>query len=383
VLVAVLQEIAPGERRVALVPDAVRAVVRAGLEVAVQTGAGVAAGFDDAAYRTAGARVESDPATLAAKADVLLKVQPPSDSEIAALRAGSALIGFLRPLDEPARVARLAGAGITSFAMELLPRVARAQAMDALSSQASIAGYRAVLRAAVTQHKMFPMMTTAAGTISPARVLVVGAGVAGLQAIATAKRLGAVVEAYDTRAAVKEQVQSLGARFVELELDARDAEDAGGYARAQSEAFLARQREQLGVRIRAADVVITTALVPGERAPLLIDAATARGMRPGSVIVDLAASAGGNCALTRPDEEVEEGGVKVLGPTNLPAEAAGDASSVYARNVSSFLLHLVKDGALAVDLEDEIIRESLLTHAGRVTQDRVRSRLGAGEEASA
>jgi NAD(P) transhydrogenase subunit alpha len=375
-LVAVPKETAAGERRVALVPDAVRQLARAGLEVAVQSGAGTEAGFDDKAYEAAGARLEPDAGSFVAKADLVLRVQAPSDAEIASLRRGSVLIGFLRPLDQPATAARLAAAGVTSFAVELVPRTTRAQAMDALSSQASLAGYRAVLLAALELAKILPMMTTAAGTIAAARVLVIGAGVAGLQAISTARRLGALVEAYDTRPAVKEQVESLGARFVELPLDTRDAEGAGGYAKAQSDEFLAKQRELLAERVRAADAVITTALVPGTRAPLLIDAAVVSGMRPGSVIVDLAASNGGNCALTRPDETVVAGGVHVLGPTNLPSQAAHDASRVYARNLTALSQHLVKDGALRLDLEDEITRGALLTHDGKVVNEAIRAKLG-------
>jgi NAD(P) transhydrogenase subunit alpha len=373
--VAVAKETTANERRVALVPDAVRLLVRAGLEVALQAGAGAAAGYPDAAYEAAGAKIEPDPAQLLAAADVVLAVQAPGDAAIASLRRGSVLVGFLRPLDQPALAARLAAAGVTSFAVELVPRTTRAQAMDALSSQASLAGYRAVLLAAVELGKILPMMTTAAGTIAAARLLVIGAGVAGLQAIATARRLGALVEAYDTRPAVKEQVESLGARFVELPLDTRDAEGAGGYAKAQSDEFLARQRELLAERVRAADAVITTALVPGARAPLLIDASMVSGMRPGSVIVDLAAANGGNCALTRPDETVVAGGVHVLGPTNLPAQAAHDASRVYARNLTALLQHLVKDGALQLDLGDEITRGALLTHEGRVVAEAVQARL--------
>jgi NAD(P) transhydrogenase subunit alpha len=374
-LAAVPKESAPGERRVALVPDVVKALVKLGLEIAVEAGAGDAAGASDEAWERAGVRVERDVAALLGKADLVLKVAPPSEAEIARLRRASVLIGFLRPLEEPARAARLAEQGVTSFAMELVPRVTRAQAIDALSSQASLAGYRAVLLAALELGKILPMMTTAAGTIAAARVLVIGAGVAGLQAIATARRLGAIVEAYDTRPAVKEQVESLGARFVELPLDTRDAEGAGGYARAQSEEFLAKQRALLGERVRAADAVITTAQVPGARAPLLIEAEVVAGMKPGAVIVDLAAAGGGNCALTRPDEKVVAGHVTILGPTNLPSQAAADASRVYARNLVNLLQLLVQEGALHLDLEDEIVRGALLTHEGRVVAEAVRARL--------
>jgi NAD(P) transhydrogenase subunit alpha len=276
--------------------------------------------------------------------------------------------------------ARLARAGVTSFAMELIPRITRAQAMDALSSQANLAGYRAVLLAAGALPRIFPMLVTAAGTITAARVLVIGAGVAGLQAIATARRLGAVVEAYDTRPAVKEQVVSLGARFVELDLDTGDAEDAGGYAKAQSEEFYRRQRAQLALRVAAADVVITTALVPGQPAPRLIEAEAVREMRPGSVIVDLAAEKGGNCALTQPGRSARVDGVTVIGHTNLPAEIPANASQMYARNLTSFLKHLLVEGKPVIDVADEITRGALLSHEGRIANDAVRARVAAGAE---
>jgi NAD(P) transhydrogenase subunit alpha len=370
------KETASGERRVALVPDAARLLKKAGLDLAVQAGAGYAAGVDDAVYEREGVAVVADAAALLGGADVVFRVQPPSDAEIAAMKRGTTLVSFLRPLDEPQIAARLAAAGITSFAMELVPRITRAQAMDALSSQASLAGYRAVLLAGATMGKVLPMMTTAAGTITASRVLVIGAGVAGLQAIATARRLGAVVEAYDTRPAVKEQIASLGARFVELPLDTSDAEGTGGYAKAQSDEFLAKQRELLGARVKVSDAVISTAAVPGARAPLLIDAETVAGMKPGSVIVDLAAATGGNCALTKADETVVAHGVTILGPTNLPSEASVDASRVYARNLATLLLHLVKDGAFAMDLEDEITKGALVTRDGQVVHPAVKAKLG-------
>ena len=374
--VVALRETASGEHRVAIVPDAARTFAKAGVELAVESRAGDRAGVTDEAYERAGVAVTSDRAALLGSADFLLKVQPPSDDELSALRAGAVLISFLRPLDEPQRAAALAKRGITSIAMELVPRITRAQAMDALSSQASLAGYRAVLLAAQGLGKVLPMMTTAAGTIAAGRVLVIGAGVAGLQAIATARRLGAIVEAYDTRPAVREQVESLGARFIELPLDTSDAEGAGGYAKAQSEEFLAKQRALLGERIHAADAVITTAAVPGARSPMLIDEDTVQGMKHGSVIVDLAAAGGGNCALTQADQKIVAHGVTIFGPTNLPSEAAVDASRVYARNLANLLVLLVKDGALHVDLEDEVVRGALLTHEGQVVADAVRARLG-------
>jgi NAD(P) transhydrogenase subunit alpha len=371
-IVGVPAETAPGERRVALVPDAAKAAIATGLEVVMQSGAGDAAGFDDAAYEAAGARVSTD-ASEVWSAALVLKVQPPSLEEVGKLTRGATLIGFLRPLDQPQLASQLASAGITAFAMELMPRITRAQSMDALSSMSTIAGYRAVILAAASLHKIFPMMVTAAGTLQPARAFVIGAGVAGLQAIATAKRLGAVVEAYDTRPAVKEQVESLGARFIELDLDTGDAEDAGGYAKAQDEAFYQKQREELGKKLKNSDVVITTALVPGQRAPLLIDEAAVRGMKSGSVIVDLAAEQQGNCECTDPEREVVVHGVRIIPGTNLPSDIPANASQMYAKNLITFLKHLAPEGELVLDLEDEITRGALLTHEGEIANDRVKA----------
>ena len=374
-IIGVPKESQPGERRVALVPDAVKLLVRDELEVRVEAGAGESAGFPDSAYVEAGAAIEHDAKALFSGSDVLVKVQPPGPrdgaDELDWLRSGGTLIGFLKPLDRPDLAARLASAEVTSFSMELMPRITRAQSMVALSSQATISGYRAVLLAAVGLPKIFPMLVTAAGTISPARVLVIGAGVAGLQAIATARRLGAVVESYDTRPAVKEQVESLGARFVELDLDTEDAEDAGGYAKAQTEEFYQRQRAELGKTVAKSDVVITTALVPGQQAPLLIEEEAVKAMPRGSVIVDLAAEKGGNCAVTQADQTVVVHGVTVIGSTNLPAEIPANASQMYAKNIVTFLKHLVTDGQLQLDLEDEITSGAMLTHEGRVTNERV------------
>jgi NAD(P) transhydrogenase subunit alpha len=379
-IIAVAREKAQGERRVALVPADVQKLVGRGLDVVVECGAGLESGCDDAAYAAAGAKLEKDGAALLKRADLVLKVQPPvaltkSRHEADLIRKGAALIGFLRPLDEPDIAARLAKRNVTAFAMELVPRITRAQAIDALSSQATVAGYRAVTLAATALPRFFPMLVTAAGTVSPARVLVIGAGVAGLQAIATAHRLGAVVEAYDTRPVVREQVESLGARFVELELDTSEAEDAGGYAREQTEEFYEKQRELIAQRVAASDVVITTALVPGAPAPRLIEESAVQAMRPGSVIVDLAAPNGGNCALTRVDEEVVAHGVRILGPSNLPSEVAVHASQMYSRNVETLLAHLIPEDALKLDLEDELTSGPLLTHGGEVVNDRVRSLL--------
>jgi NAD(P) transhydrogenase subunit alpha len=382
-IVAVAKEISAGERRVALVPDVVKQLKSKGVDVVVERGAGLSAGFDDEAYERAGATIEADPKALFSRADFLLKVQAPAElpdgsNELDALRPGSMLVGFLRPLDAPELAGRLAAAKVTAFAVELMPRITRAQAMDALSSMSSLAGYRAVILAADALPRIFPMLVTAAGTIVATRVLIIGAGVAGLQAIATARRLGAIVEAYDTRPAVKEQVESLGARFVELDLETEDAEGAGGYAKAQSEEFYRRQREQLAKRVAAADVVITTALVPGQRAPLLIEESAVRAMRRGSVIVDLAAEKGGNCACTEADREVEVQGVRILGPTNLPSDLAFNASQMYAKNLGTFLLHLLKDGKIELDLEDEITRGALLSHQGEIANEAVRSRVAKG-----
>ncbi len=374
--IGVPKESLAGEFRVALIPDAVRGLVGDAVEVLVERGAGEPAGYPDAFYEKAGAQL-ADRARVLAESDVLTAVHADPD-HLEGFPSGRVLIGLLRPLDRPGWARALAERGITSFAMELMPRITRAQSMDALSSQSNLAGYRAVLVAAAALAKALPMMVTAAGTISPARVLVLGAGVAGLQAIATAKRLGAVVEAYDVRPAVKEQVESLGGRFLELELETAGAEDAGGYAKAQSEEFLAKQRELLSQRVAAADVVITTALVPGRPAPRLVEEEAVRAMKPGSVVVDMAAESGGNCSLTRPDEVVEVEGVRVFGPTNLPSEVAFHASQTYARNVSAFLKHLMPEGALKVDRDDEITDGALLTFEGAVVDERVKALLDPG-----
>jgi NAD(P) transhydrogenase subunit alpha len=371
----VLSETAPGERRVALVPDVASRLAAAGFEVTVQAGAGEAAGFTDDAYREAGAAVEADRPALLAAADVALSVQALRPEDVPSLRRGAATISFLQPATQGSLVEALAARGVTAFSLELVPRISRAQSMDALSSQASLAGYKGVLMAANRLGKFFPMLMTAAGTIPPARVLVLGAGVAGLQAIATARRLGAVVEAYDVRPAVKEEVKSLGATFLELELEAQEGQ--GGYARVQSEEFLGRQRELLTERVAAADVVVTTAAVPGRRAPLLVTAAMVAGMRRGSVVVDLAADTGGNCELTRPGQVAEVDGVWVDGTTNVPGTVPLHASQLYARNVSSLLQHLAPKGELQVDLEDEITRGACVTHGGEVVSERARELMAA------
>ncbi len=382
-IVGIPREIAPGERRVALAPDSIRQLSDTGLEFVLEAGAGQAAGFEDSAYTELGARVEAS-AEAVLGADLVLKVQPPRERpdgghEVDALRSGATLISFLRPLDQPELASRLAERGVTAMALELVPRITRAQSMDALSSQANLAGYRAVVLAADRLPKMFPMMVTAAGTVSPARVFVIGAGVAGLQAIATAKRLGAVVEAYDTRPAVAEQVQSLGGKFVELQLETGDAEDAGGYAREQSEEFYARQRELMAKVAGNSDVVVTTALVPGRRAPLLIDEAGVRGMKRGAVIVDLAADNGGNCAFVEAGREVEVDGVTLIGAGNLASDLPSDASRLLGKNFQTLLKHLIADGALDLDLEDEITAGMTVCHEGKVIHEMVLGRLGGGE----
>ncbi|HYY06407.1 MAG TPA: Re/Si-specific NAD(P)(+) transhydrogenase subunit alpha [Candidatus Limnocylindria bacterium] len=379
--VAVPREIAPGERRVALVPEAAAALVKSGLEVLVETGAGDGAFHADAAFEKAGARIVPDAGTLYGEADVVLKVQKPTLGEVDRLREGAVLVSFLQPLTSPELVERLAARRITSFGMEGIPRISRAQKMDALSSQANLAGYKAVLIAAESLGKLFPMMMTAAGTVFAARVLVIGAGVAGLQAIATARRLGAQVWGYDVRAAVKEQVASLGAKFLELDLGIADAEDRGGYAKALTAEASRRQQELLAERTAEFDVVVTTALVPGRPAPRLVTGETVGRMRPGSVIVDLAAEAGGNCELTEPDRVVVHHGVTIHGPTNLPATMPVHASQLYARNVTELLRELVRDGALALDFDDEVVKGACVTHGGAVVSEAVRTALAARKTA--
>ena len=362
--IGVPKETAANERRVALVPDTVGRLVKAGLEVAVEQGAGAAAAFPDDAYRSAGAGLVGTPADVFGS-DVVLKVQAPSTAEVALCREGAALVALFQPAAERDIVASLAARKVTAFSLALLPRITRAQPMDVLSSQATVAGYKAVLLAATTAGRLFPMLVTAAGTLPPARVLVLGAGVAGLQAIATARRLGAVVSAFDVRPAVKEQVESLGAKFLQLEIG-EQAEAAGGYAKQLSEETHRRELAFIAQHVKDTDVVITTAAIPGKRAPILITADAVRGMKPGAVIVDLAAETGGNCEVTEPGTEVRLAGVVVLGPLNLPSTLPLHASQMYAKNISSFLLHVTRDGTLVVDFDDEIIRDTCVTHAGEV-----------------
>jgi NAD(P) transhydrogenase subunit alpha len=379
--VAVPKEIAPGERRVALTPEASAALVKGGVDVLVERGAGEGAFHPDAAFEKAGARTVPDAAALYGQADVVLKVQKPTLAEVEQLREGAVLVSFLQALTSPDLVRRLAARRITSFGMEGIPRISRAQKMDALSSQANIAGYKAVLIAAESLAKFFPMLMTAAGTVFAARALVIGAGVAGLQAIATARRLGAQVWGYDVRPVVKEQVESLGAKFLEFDLGVADAEDKGGYAKALSADASRRQQEMLGEKTKEFDVVITTALVPGRPAPRLVTKETVAGMRSGSVIVDLAAEAGGNCELTEPDQEVVRHGVTIHGPTNLPATMPVHASQLYARNVTELLHEFLKNGALTLDFADEIVKGACVTHGGEVVSDAVKAALAAGKPA--
>ena len=380
-IVAVPRESFPGERRVSLVPSVLPALTKASIDIVVEASAGVSAGFPDKAYIEKGARLAATKTQLLADAEIVLQVRSPGAAgkvgltELGLLRAGQTIIGCSEPLAEPKTAQAVAERGIRSFSMELIPRITRAQSMDALSSMATIAGYKAVLLAAETLPRMFPMMMTAAGTITPARVFVGGAGVAGLQAIASARRLGARVEAYDVRPAVKEQVESLGANFVELPLETGDAEDAGGYAKAQDESFLERQREMMARVVANSDVVITTALIPGKTAPILITGDMVAGMDPGAVIVDLASERGGNCELTEADEIIISNGVTVLGPSNITSTVPYHASQMYAKNISTLLLHLVSNGTLTLDLEDEITAGTLVSNDGQVVHPRVKELL--------
>ncbi|MGA8868359.1 MAG: Re/Si-specific NAD(P)(+) transhydrogenase subunit alpha [Candidatus Sulfotelmatobacter sp.] len=377
-IVGVPKESYPGERRVALVPLVIPSLTKAGLEVMVEAGAGEQAGYPDAAYVEKGAKIVPDRATVFGAADLVVQVLCYGSNDLTGkddlplMRRGQMLIGFLRPFGSREVVQQIAAAGVTSFSVELVPRTTRAQSMDALSSMGTICGYKAVLLAAETSLRIFPMMTTAAGTITPARVFVIGAGVAGLQAISTARRLGAVASAYDMRPAAKEQVQSLGGRFVELPIEAQNAQDARGYGTAQDETFYARQRELLTRVVAESDVVITAAVIPGKKSPVLITTDMVKGMAPGSVIVDLAAERGGNCELTRVGETVKQYGVSIIGAINLASSVPYHASQMYARNITTFLLYMVKEGKAQLNLQDEIIRETMVTSGGEIVNARVR-----------
>ena len=386
-IVGIVKEAFPGERRVALVPAVIPSLAKAGCQVVVEAGAGLEAGYLDAAYVEKGARLVPTRAEVFAAADAIFQVlchganDKTGRADLALLRRETVLIGFVRPLGAPEAVREIAATGAITFAVELMPRITRAQSMDALSAMSTVAGYKAALLAAATLPRMFPMLMTAAGTVTPARVLIVGAGVAGLQAIATARKLGGVVSGYDVRPAAREQVQSLGARFVELPLEAADAEDRRGYARAQDEGFYRRQRELMARVVAESDVVIATAVVPGRTAPVLITRDMAAAMAPGSVIIDLAAERGGNCELTRANETIVAHGVTVIGAVNLAGTVPYHASQMYAKTVSAFFLHLTRGGKLQLDLDDEITRETLVTRGGEVVHPRVREALHAAAPA--
>ena len=377
--IAVLKEPLANESRVALVPESVKKLIGLKATVSVESGAGQDAGASDEGYRSAGAEVSHDRAALLESADVLVSVNRPSEDDIARLKRSAVVLGFLRPLDEPEGVEPIIARGLTAFAMELVPRTTRAQSMDALSSMATIVGYKAVLLAASSLPRMFPMLTTAAGTVPPARVLVLGAGVAGLQAIATARRLGAVVEGFDIRAAAGEAIRSLGATFLEVDLAGIQTEDAGGYARELTEEAMNRSRALIAKHARTADVVITSAQVPGKAAPLLVTEEAVAGMKRGSIIVDLAASTGGNCAATRPGENAVREGVTIMAPLNLAATVPVHASQLYSRNVTAFLSLLIKDGALSVDMSDDILGPSCVAHEGRAVHPRVAAAVEGGK----
>jgi len=378
VIIGVPKETYPGERRVALVPLVIPNLTKAGFQVVVERNAGLQAGYPDAQYVEKGVEIASSRSDLFGKADIILQILCYGSNDVTGkddlplLRSGQILIGFLRPFGSREVIEQIAGRGVTALSVELVPRTTRAQSMDALSSMGTICGYKAVLIAADSHPRIFPMLTTAAGTITPARVLVIGAGVAGLQAIATARRLGAVASAYDLRPAAKEQVQSLGGRFIELPIEAKDAQDARGYARAQDEHFYQQQRELLGRVVKESDVVITAAVIPGKKSPVLVTEEMVKGMAPGSVIFDLAAERGGNCELTEAGKTVVQHGVTIIGAINVASGVPYHASQMYARNVTAFLIHLIREQKLQLNVDDEIIRETLVTHNGDVVNQRVR-----------
>lgn len=373
--ITVLKEADPAESRVALVPESVKKLVSMKATVVIERGAGLSASIDDAEYEAAGAELSADRAGLLGRADLLLGVNRPTDADLAQLRAGAVVVAFLRPLDEPQKMRLLLEKGLTAFAVELIPRTTRAQSMDGLSSMATIVGYKAVLLAAERLPRLFPMLTTAAGTVPPAKVLVLGAGVAGLQAIATARRLGAMVEGFDVRAAAGEAVRSLGAKFLEVDLGGLQAEDAGGYAREVTEEVMDRSRELIARQAKVTDAIITSAQVPGKRAPILVTAEAVGGMKRGSVIVDLAGSTGGNCALTKPGEVVEVNGVTILAPLNLASTVPLHASQLYSRNLTSLLSIMIREGEIHLDFSDDIIGPTCAVHQGQITEARLRTAL--------
>jgi NAD(P) transhydrogenase subunit alpha len=384
IVVGVPKETFPGERRVALIADVIPTVIKSGAEVLVESGAGVGAGIMDESYTRKGAKIVSRD-EIFAKSDVIFQVRTfganpdAGRADLGKVRQGQIVIGLTESLSDPALSKEFARCGGSVFSLELVPRITRAQSMDVLSSMATIAGYKAIILAAEVLPKFFPMFMTAAGTIAPARVFIVGVGVAGLQAISTAKRLGAVVSAYDIRPAVKDQVKSVGAKFVELELEAGDAEDKGGYAKAMGEEFYRKQREMMTKIVKEHDVVVTTAAVPGKKAPILVTEEMVKGMIPGSVIVDLAAERGGNCELTRPGETIQAHGVTIMGPLNLPATVSYHASQMYSKNITAFFQNMVKDGAINLNMEDEIIRDTLITRGGEIVSPRIKELLGVSQ----
>ena len=371
-LISVPKEIHPGENRIALIPSSVSALTKAGLEVMVESGAGAGCFYSDQAYEEAGAKIAPHAESLYSSADIIFKVRPPESAEVDQMREGVVLICLMDAFFRIDLMQQLASKKVSGFGLEFVPRITRAQSMDVLSSMAAIAGYRAVIEAAGMLPKYFPMLMTSAGTITPARVFVIGAGVAGLMAIATAKRLGAVVEAYDTRPVVKEQVESVGAKFVEFDLETEGSEDAGGYAKAQSDDFYKKQQEQMKAKVASVDVVITTAAIPGKQAPVLITDDMLQSMKPGSVIVDLAAERGGNTEGAEAGEVVEKHGIRIVGYTDYPSRSAVHASQLYAKNITTFLLNMVKEGEFTIDLEDEIVSGSLLVHDGRVIHEMIK-----------
>src|SRR3954471_11634681 len=377
--ITVLNEIVPNKARIAFMPDSVAKLVAAKASVSIESRAGLGAARTDEDYREAGATIAADRNALLASANILVGVTRPSADDFQRMKRGAVVLSFLRPLDEPAKLTPALTAGLTTFSMELVPRITRAQAMDALSSMATVAGYKAVLLGADQIPRMFPLLMTAAGTVPPARVLVLGAGVAGLQAIATARRLGAVVEAYDVRAAAGEQVRSLGAKFLEVDLGGLQTEDKGGYAVELSPEALQRGRDLIAEQAKSADVIITTAQVPGRKAPVLMDAAAVAGMKRGSIVIDLAGATGGNVTLSKPDEIIESNGVKILAPTNLPATVPVHASQLYSRNVTAFLNLLIKDGELHIDMNDDVVGPSCVTHEGKWANQRVAAAMGANK----
>lgn len=371
--ITVLKETDPNESRVALVPESVKKLVAMNVMVAIERGAGLAASINDADYETAGATMSVDRAALLAATDILLAVNRPADGDLKSLKSGAIVTAFLRPLDEPKKMAEFVAGGLTAFAIELIPRSTRAQSMDGLSSMATIVGYKAVLIAAERMPRMFPMLTTAAGTVPPAKVLVLGAGVAGLQAIATARRLGAIVEGFDVRAAAGEAVRSLGAKFLEIDMGGVQAEDAGGYAREVTEEVMDRSRELIARQAAQTDCIVTSAQVPGRRAPILVTEKAVAAMKRGSMIIDLAGSTGGNCSLTRPGEDVEINGVRIVAPLNLAATVPLHASQLYSRNLTSFLSILTRDGQINLDFNDDIIGSACAVHQGQIVEPRLKA----------